>query len=300
MRKYVLAALLATSVAMPAMAQDESNEGRRDRGAARAERAMERAENSERSERVERQRQSVAERANWSERGEARQRAVESQAREPAFQQPALRQQGERRAWEQRRRERSDAIEPQVASPVIGGDATVAGEGYRSIRVRDGSTDRRYRDRTRTGTYSGDRSGTYSCDRSGTYSGDRSGTYGGVRSGTYSGDWAGSRHAGSTSRWSNHWRTDRRYDWRRHRDSHRSLYRLGGYRDPYGSRYRRFTIGFSLFPSYYQSNYWLDDPFMYRLPRAYGPYRWVRYNGDALLVNIYSGQVVDVVHGVFW
>ena len=115
-----------------------------------------------------------------------------------------------------------------------------------------------------------------------------------------SGDRAGSRYAGSTSRWSNQWRSDRRYDWRRHRDSHRSLYRLGGYRDPYGSRYRRFTIGFSLFPSYYQSNYWLDDPFMYRLPRAYGPYRWVRYYGDALLVNIYSGQVVDVVHGVFW
>ena len=35
---------------------------------------------------------------------------------------------------------------------------------------------------------------------------------------------------------------------------------LGNYRDPYGSRYRRFSIGFSLFPSYYQSNYWLDDP----------------------------------------
>lgn len=289
MRNYILAALLATSVAMPAIAQDERNEGRRDRGAARAERAMERAANPERSERVERQRQSVAERANWSERGEARQRAVESQAREPAFQQPALRQQGERRAWEQRRRERSDAIQPRVASPVVSGDATVAGERYRSIRVRDGSTDRRDRDRTRVGTYSGDRSGSYSGDR-----------YSGVRSGTYSGDRAGSRYAGSTSRWSNQWRTDRRYDWRRHRDSHRSLYRLGSYRDPYGSRYRRFTIGFSLFPSYYQSNYWLDDPFMYRLPRAYGPYRWVRYYGDALLVNIYSGQVVDVVHGVFW
>lgn len=280
MRKYILAVLLTTGVAMPAFAQDESNEGRRDRGAARAERALERAE---RPERAERERPSVAERANWSARGEARQRAVEAQGGEPAFQQPAMRQQGERRAWEQRRRERSDAIQPQLAVPTVSGDASVSGERYRSTRVRDGSTERRYRDGYRSGTYSGDRSGTYSGTRSGTY-GDRTAT----------------RYSGATSQWSNQWRTDRRYDWRRHRDSHRSLYRLGGYRDPYGSRYRRFTIGFSLFPSYYQSNYWLDDPFMYRLPRAYGPYRWVRYYGDALLVNIYSGQVVDVVHGVFW
>ena len=294
MRKTILAVVLATSVAMPALAQDEGNDGRRDRGAARAERAAERAQQPdrpERAERVERQRQQVSERANWSERGEARQRAVEAQAQEPAFQQPALRQQGERRAWEQRRRERSDAIQP-VAAPVVGGESTAPAEGYRSIRVRDGSTDRRYRDGSRSGTYGGYRSGTYSGDRSGAYSGDRSGGYSGDRTGT--------RYSGTTGQWSNRWRTDRRYDWRRHRDSHRSLYRLGFYRDPYGSRYRRFTIGFSLFPSYYQSNYWLDDPFMYRLPRAYGPYRWVRYYGDALLVNIYSGQVVDVVHGVFW
>ena len=292
MRNYILAALLATSAAMPALAQEESNEGRRDRGAARAERAAERAANPERAERVERQRESVAERANWSERGEARQRAVAAQAeaREPAFQQPSLPQRGERRAWEQRRRERRDAIQPQVAAPVVS-EGTAPRDPYRSTRVRDGSTDRRHGDWTR----SGDRRGTYT----GAYSGDRTGTYSGYRGGADSGDRSGTRYSGTTN-WSNRWRTDRRYDWRRHRDSHRSLYRLGHYRDPYGSRYRRFTIGFSLFPSYYQSNYWLDDPFMYRLPRAYGPYRWVRYYGDALLVNIYTGQVVDVVHGVFW
>jgi hypothetical protein len=39
---------------------------------------------------------------------------------------------------------------------------------------------------------------------------------------------------------------------------------------------------------------------MYRLPQAYGPFRWVRYYGDALLVNIYTGQVVDVVYDFFW
>lgn len=100
--------------------------------------------------------------------------------------------------------------------------------------------------------------------------------------------------------WSSDWRRDHRYDWRNHRNSHRSLYRLSRYFDPYGRNYRRFTIGFNLWPSYYGSSYWLDDPWMYRLPPAYGPYRWVRYYDDALLVNIYTGQVADVLYNFFW
>ena len=100
--------------------------------------------------------------------------------------------------------------------------------------------------------------------------------------------------------WSSHWRSDRRYDWRRHRDRNRSIFQFGRYHDPYGYGYRRFSIGFSLVPNYYRSNYWLNDPWQYRLPPAYGPYRWVRYYDDALLVNIYNGRVVDVIHNFFW
>jgi hypothetical protein len=101
-------------------------------------------------------------------------------------------------------------------------------------------------------------------------------------------------------RWSNDWRRDHRYDWRSYRDRNRSIFRIGRYYDPYGWGYRRFSIGFNLWPSYYSSNFWLDDPYMYRLPPAYGPYRWVRYYDDALLVNIYTGQVVDVLYSFFW
>lgn len=108
------------------------------------------------------------------------------------------------------------------------------------------------------------------------------------------------RHSGSDRRWSSHWRNDRRYDWRRHRDRHRSTFRFGHYWDPYGYNYRRFSIGFNIRPNYYRSSYWLNDPWMYRLPPAYGPYRWVRYWDDALLVNVYTGQVVDVVYDFFW
>lgn len=100
--------------------------------------------------------------------------------------------------------------------------------------------------------------------------------------------------------WSTNWRSDRRYNWYDYRNRYGSLYRLGRYYDPYGYGYRRFSIGFGLWPSYYGSSYWLDDPWRYRLPPAYGPYRWIRYYDDALLVNIYTGQVVDVIHNVFW
>ncbi|MDQ3080422.1 MAG: RcnB family protein [Pseudomonadota bacterium] len=78
------------------------------------------------------------------------------------------------------------------------------------------------------------------------------------------------------------------------------MFNLSNYYDPYRSNYRRFSIGISLWPSYYSSRYWLNDPWQYRLPPAYGPYRWVRYYNDALLVNIYTGRVVDVEYGFFW
>ena len=106
---------------------------------------------------------------------------------------------------------------------------------------------------------------------------------------------------GNYARWSgSQWRGDSRYDWRRHRDRHRSFFRLGHYYDPFGWNYRRWHTGSYLYPGYYGSRFWLNDPWYYRLPPTYGPYRWVRYWNDALLVNIYSGEVVDVVRAFFW
>jgi hypothetical protein len=103
-------------------------------------------------------------------------------------------------------------------------------------------------------------------------------------------------------RWDrNDWRRDNRYNWSGYRNQHRDLYRAGRYYSPYNNyRYSRLNIGFFLQPLFYSQNYWIDDPYQYRLPEAYGPYRWVRYYDDALLVDIYSGEVVDVIHDFFW
>jgi Ni/Co efflux regulator RcnB len=103
-----------------------------------------------------------------------------------------------------------------------------------------------------------------------------------------------------TPNWDRNWRNNSRYDWRRYRDHHRSRFHLGIYFDPFGWGYQRFNVGWRLWPNYYSSNYWLDDPSMYALPYAPYPYRWVRYYNDALLVNTFTGQVVDVMYDFFW
>jgi hypothetical protein len=101
-------------------------------------------------------------------------------------------------------------------------------------------------------------------------------------------------------RWRSDWRRDHRYDWRDWRRRHRSNFHIGVYLDPFGWDYARYGIGWRLWPSYYSSRFWLNDTWQYRLPPAYGPYRWVRYYDDALLVNIYTGEVVDVEYNFFW
>lgn len=97
-----------------------------------------------------------------------------------------------------------------------------------------------------------------------------------------------------------HWRRDNRHDWRRWRDHNRSLFRLGYYFDPFGWGYHRYGIGWRLWPAYYNEYFWLNDPWEYRLPYAPWPYQWVRYYNDAILVNVFTGQVVDVEYNFFW
>lgn len=102
--------------------------------------------------------------------------------------------------------------------------------------------------------------------------------------------------------WSRSWRTDRRYDWNGYRQANRNVYRLPRYYPPsgYGYGYQRFSVGLTLGSMLYGSGYWINDPYAYRLPPADGPYRWVRYYNDALLVDLETGEVVDMVYDLFW
>ena len=113
-------------------------------------------------------------------------------------------------------------------------------------------------------------------------------------------DQAGRRDDRDHGRWSNDWHRDPRYDWQRYRRQNRFVFQLGAFNDPFGYGYRPLGIGYTLYSGYYQPNYWLQDPWQYRLPPAYGRYRWVRYYDDALLVDIYTGRIVDSIRDFFW
>lgn len=103
-------------------------------------------------------------------------------------------------------------------------------------------------------------------------------------------------------RWDRDWRRDNRYDWQRYRSANRYIYRAPRYYPPrgYGYDYRRWSYGYRLPAYFYGQSYWIDDPFYYRLPPAYGPYRWVRYYDDVLLVDITNGLIQDIIYSFFW
>lgn len=101
--------------------------------------------------------------------------------------------------------------------------------------------------------------------------------------------------------WNRGWRNDRRYDYRSYRNSNRNAYRMPRYQIPYrGHSYSRFNIGMGMNSSIYNRRYWINNPSYYRLPAAYGNYRWVRYYNDAILVDTRRGRVVDVLYNFFW
>lgn len=150
-------------------------------------------------------------------------------------------------------------------------------DGYRDGRQRDAWRDQRQQQNAyRDGYRDGDRNDRYR-------DGSRSGYRDGYRS------------------WNRDWRQNNRYNWYGYRQANRHLYSLGRYYSPYRDyRYSRLSIGFRLGSLFYGSRYWINDPWQYRLPEAYGGYRWIRYYDDALLVDTYTGEVVDVVYDFFW
>ncbi|MEY4306404.1 MAG: hypothetical protein RIT52_2579 [Pseudomonadota bacterium] len=112
----------------------------------------------------------------------------------------------------------------------------------------------------------------------------------------------GWRERDAHNRWNRDWRDDRHFDWRQYRDTHRPYYRMPHYRLPYGYSYgyRRLVVGLYLDQIFYTPSYWINHPGSYRLPPAYGTYRWVRYFDDVALIDLRNGRVVDVIYDFFW
>jgi hypothetical protein len=74
---------------------------------------------------------------------------------------------------------------------------------------------------------------------------------------------------------------------------------VGPYRYPRGWGYRPWRVGERFPLGLLLPDYFIADFALYNLAPPGPSLEWVRYGPDALLVNTYTGQVVDVAYGVF-
>ena len=77
-------------------------------------------------------------------------------------------------------------------------------------------------------------------------------------------------------------------------------FRVGRYYGPSGFSYRRWSYGDFLPSLFWSSNYWLNDYYSYDLMPPMPGTVWVRYGDDALLIDRYTGEVIQVAYGIFW
>lgn len=69
---------------------------------------------------------------------------------------------------------------------------------------------------------------------------------------------------------------------------------------PRGWGYRRWEVGAFLPPVFLASDSWYADWDLIGLPPPPPDYQWVRYGSDLLLVELTTGEVIDVVYDVFY
>lgn len=189
---------------------------------------------------------------------------------------------------------------PRAAEPRVRG-----GEGYRGTGGQDGG--RRWDGQRRDGD-GGHGDGL----RDGRRDGDR--RWDGRRDGDRR--WDGRRDG--DHRWDGRRDGDRRWDrgdrdrWDGRHDRHR--WERGRYPPVYFSthRYRhawRPPVGFYLYSwsygdfyprSWFGPRYWIIDPWQYDLPLPPPGFEWVRSGPDALLIDEYTGRIVQIVRNIFW
>jgi Ni/Co efflux regulator RcnB len=77
-------------------------------------------------------------------------------------------------------------------------------------------------------------------------------------------------------------------------------FHYGSYNAPHGYHYQRWSYGEYLPSMYWARDYWLTSWWMFDLAIPPYGYEWVRYGDDALLVNVDTGQILQVDYGVFY
>jgi Ni/Co efflux regulator RcnB len=142
--------------------------------------------------------------------------------------------------------------------------------------------------------YRGGEPGQWSGDHRQWNNGGRDSDHGGDRGGDHN-DWRGGHRApppGNHPRW-----TPGRYP-----HAYRSSHRFHGrpYYAPPGFYAHSWAYGEILPQAWFAPDYVIEDWWDFGLPEPPYGYDWVRVGNDALLVDGYSGQIMQVVRDLFW
>ena len=76
-------------------------------------------------------------------------------------------------------------------------------------------------------------------------------------------------------------------------------YRIGPYHAPRGWAYRSWSYGQILPRAYWGSQYILGDYWLFGLEVPPVGFEWVRSGSDALLINVQTGEILQVEYSVF-
>ncbi len=111
-----------------------------------------------------------------------------------------------------------------------------------------------------------------------------------------------SAYKGKAKAWDRSWRQFQKFDWLAVRDAKPNLFKMTHYENPYGRdfSYRPLSVGNYLDTRFAADAFMIRNEASLGLPDDYGPYRWVRYYDDAVLVDMRAGKVIDVVYDMFW
>jgi Ni/Co efflux regulator RcnB len=109
------------------------------------------------------------------------------------------------------------------------------------------------------------------------------------------GQWQGGQWRGQEDR------ADHR-DWGRFERNTMAVRRFsfGVYARPQGWYYRRWRYGEFLPWLFWTQNYWISDYSYFGLPYPPPGCVWIRYGDDALLIDRYTGEIVEVIYGLFY
>lgn len=112
-------------------------------------------------------------------------------------------------------------------------------------------------------------------------------------------DWNTYRPGAQPPRWNEFRRT---FNMRLYQNNLRSpqRYHYRPYIRPHGWYYRHWVFGQLFPPIFWTRDYWIVDYWIFGLIDPPYGYVWVRYDGDAILVNVQTGVILRVVYGVFY